>query len=82
MPGSPLERITLGFQVLQLAKRRLYIVSGIHLMHKARAGWQSEILQIYIGAQYGLEECTWSPQVAKGSGSAAEVGYSHPGPNF
>lgn len=24
----------------------------------------------------------WSPQVAKGSGSAAEVGYSPPGPNF
>lgn len=51
-------------------------------MHKARAGGQSEILQMYIGAQYGLEECMWSPQVAKGSGSAAEVDYPHPGPNF
>lgn len=51
-------------------------------MHKARAAGQSEILQMYIGAQYGLEECMWSPQVAKGSGSAAEVDYPHPGPNF
>lgn len=29
---------------------------------------------------YRLGECMGSPQVAQGSGSAAEVGGSHPGP--
>lgn len=46
-------------------------------MHnKQEQGGKSETLQMSVSVLYGLEECMGLPQVAKGSGSAAKVGYS------
>lgn len=59
------------FQILRLAKCRVYSFQGCTKCIKQERGGRSETVQIHVGALYGLGEGMGSPQVAKGSGSAA-----------